>query len=136
LGTWPRKVKASSFADPKDIADYRACIAQGKSHAQCLQVGDPGIGFMDNDLTGPTPFCALPPEDWKGRWGTKAKAIGKGVIVKANGRTVLCRLADTMKKRADIRNECFLDLSPAAVAAIGMSPPIKVAATWEWEDGP
>lgn len=133
LAATVHEVIATSFADPDDVAAFKACKAEGHSDSYCFGVGDPAIGFMDNDTTGPEPMCALPPEDWKGRWGTKSKAYHKGVIVKANGRTVTCLLADTMPSKDDIENGAGIDLNPVAVAAIGKSPPLKIAATWQWE---
>ncbi len=126
-------VKASSFADPADVAAFKKCKAQGKTDTQCFKVGDNGIGFAGDDCTGPTPMCALPQEDWKERWGTKANARLKPVVVTANGRTVVCLLGDTMPKRANITNGAGIDLSPAAVKAIGKSPPLMISATWIWQ---
>ena len=37
-------VTASSFADPKDVAVYKKAIAEGKSEAEALKIGDNGIG--------------------------------------------------------------------------------------------
>jgi hypothetical protein len=71
-------VTASSFADPADIAAYKKAIAQGKSEKQALAVGDNGIGAWGDDTTDESkPMCALPPEDWLGRWTSGAKARGK-----------------------------------------------------------
>lgn len=46
-------VTASSFADPKDVEAYKKAIAQGKSEAEALKVGDNGIG---NGVTIPPPM--------------------------------------------------------------------------------
>lgn len=134
LTTWPelpvvRSVKASSFADPADVAAFHACKATGKSDRECFAVGDNGVGCWGDDTTGPVPMCALPPEDWK-PLGTKAR--GARVLVKANGREVVCELRDTMPRRANIKNGAGIDLNPAACAALGLRPPVMVAATWEW----
>src|SRR6185295_12321757 len=73
-------VTASSFADPKDVAAYKKAIAQGKSEKDALKVGDNGIGMWgDNTARDDVPMCALPPEDWKAKWGSGQNARGKKV---------------------------------------------------------
>lgn len=133
-GALLHQVMASSFADPADIAAFRKCKAQGNSDEFCFKLGDNGIGFMGDDCTTSTPMCALPVEDWMERWGSKQNARLKPVVVTANGKTVVCLLGDTMPRRANIKNGAGIDLSPAAVAAIGKKPPLMIAATWSWQD--
>lgn len=123
-----RSGKASSFADPADVAAFRRCKAQGKSDQECFKVGDNGIGKWGDDTTGTTPMCALPPEDWQ----VFDNPRGKRVEVQANGVTVICELRDTMPKRANIKNGAIIDLSPAAVAEIGKRPPLMIDAKWRW----
>lgn len=120
--------KASSFADPADIRAFRRCKAQGKSDQQCFKVGDNGIGKWGDDTTGAMPMCALPPDDWE----AVAKPRGKLVIVRANGKEVVCELRDTMPRKKNVKNGAMIDLNPAAVAALGMKPPIMVNAEWRW----
>lgn len=122
-------VKASSFADPADVAAFRHCKAQGKSDQECFKVGDNGVGKWGDDSTQNVPMCALPPEDWQ-PFG--AAAQGKKVLVTANKSSVVCELRDTMPHRAAIKNGAGIDLNPAAVNALGLRPPIMVSATWEW----
>ena len=74
-------------------------------------------------------MCALPREDWA-EFGAKAR--GKRVSVWANGRNVICELRDTMPSRANIKNGAGIDLNPAACKALGLKPPIMVAAEWAW----
>lgn len=126
------RVKASSFADPADIAAFRRCKETGATDQACFRVGDNGIGLWGDDTTSPIPMCALPYEDWQERWGGLAR--GKIVVVVANGRTVACQLRDTMPHRANIRNGAGIDLNPAACEALGLRPPIFVTAEWEWSD--
>lgn len=126
------RVRASSFADPADVAAFRACKARGGSDQECFRVGDNGIGCWGDDVTAPTPYCALPPEDMEERWGSVSAARHQPVLVCANGRTVSCILGDRMPHRAHIANGCGLDLSPAAVAALGLHPPVLIPATWSW----
>jgi hypothetical protein len=120
---------ASSFADPADVAAFRKCKASGKSDQECFAIGDNGIGKWGDDTTTSVPMCALPPEDWE-PFGSSAR--GKRVIVVANGRSVVVELRDTMPHKANIKNGAGIDLNPAAVAALGLKPPIMVPATWQW----
>jgi len=123
------RVKASSFADPADVAAFRRCKARGGSDQECFKVGDNGIGKWGDDTTADKPMCALPPEDWR-QFGKAAR--GKKVRVMANGREVVCELRDTMPRRANIRNGAGIDLNPAACAALGLRPPVMIPATWQW----
>jgi len=123
------KVKASSFADPADVLAFKRCKAEGKSNAECFKVGDNGIGKWGDDTTVDSPMCALPYEDWQALGGN---ARGAKVLVKANGREVVCELMDTMPHKANIKNGAGIDLNPAAVAVLGLKPPIMIPATWEW----
>lgn len=137
-GTVPREAKAapatvhrviaSSFADPADVAAFRKCKAAGKTDMQCFAVGDNGIGKWGDDTTADRPMCALPPDDWK----PLTQPRGARVLVTVNGRQVVCELRDTMPWKKNIKNGCGIDLNPAACRALGLRPPIKVAATWQW----
>lgn len=122
-------VTASSFADPADVRAFRRCKAQGKTDHECFRVGDNGIGRWGDDTTGPKAMCALPPEDWQ---PIAPYARGKRVLVTANGRSVICELRDTMPAKANIKNGAGIDLNPAAVAALGLRPPIMINATWQF----
>ena len=118
---------ASSFADAKDLADY----ARSGSFAQ----GDNGIGcWGDNTAQMETPMCALPPEDIIAECGSmKAKAArGKRVNVRANGRHVVCLLADRIPSKKNITNQAGIDLNPAAAHRLGLTPPFLVPALWSW----
>lgn len=125
-------VKATSFADPADIAAFRRCKAQGKSDEECFKVGDNGIGCWGDDVTGPEPACALPPEDMMERWGSVNAAKHKPVLVRGAGQTVTCILKDRMPHRAHIKNGAGIDLNPAAVAALGKHPPLELQVNWQW----
>ncbi len=126
------KVYASSFADPADIAAFRRAKARGLSDQQAFKVGDNGIGcWGDRTDQGTGPACALPPEDWK-PLGPKARLAKVCVI--ANGRSVTCLLKDTMPARRNITNNAGIDLNPDAIAALGLTPPVLVPATWEWAE--
>jgi len=125
-------VKASSFADPADVSAFRRCKAQGHDDQYCFKVGDNGIGFCGDDCTTDVPMCALPVEVWMDKWGSKGDARLKPVNVTINGITVKCLMGDTMPHLANIGNGAGIDLSPAAVAAFGLTPPIMVDAFWDW----
>ena len=123
-------VQASSFADPADVAAFRRCKARGMSDIEAFRYGDNGVGKWGDDTTeGSGPSCALPPEDGR---PLEDKAHLAKVRVFANGRSVVCLLKDTMPARANIKNGCGIDLNPDACAALGLHPPVKCAASWEW----
>jgi hypothetical protein len=131
------KVLASSFADPADVLAFRKWFKIYRLNGHSVEVatrrafakGDNGIGKWGDDTTTDTPMCALPPDDWG--W-LKDKARGALVLVKANGREVLCELRDTMPWKKHITNGCGIDLNPAACHALGLHPPIKIKAEWSW----
>ncbi|HEX7723701.1 MAG TPA: hypothetical protein VF397_16185 [Pyrinomonadaceae bacterium] len=120
-------VTASSFADPKDVAAYKKAIAQGKTEAQALKVGDNGIGaWGDNTATEDVAMCALPPEDWKAKWGSGQNARGKKVSVTYKGKTVIGELRDTMPHKANIKNGAGIDLNPGFAKAFNVTPPFML----------
>lgn len=126
-------VKASSFADPKDVAAFRRCKERGGSDQDCFKVGDNGIGcWMDDVTEGHGPSCALPPDDMIEKWGSINDAKHKLVEVEANGKTVTCVLRDRMPWKRNITNGAGIDLNPDAVRALGLEPPIMVNAVWKW----
>jgi hypothetical protein len=127
--------KASSFADLADVDAFERCKAMGKTDKECFRVGDNGIGcWGDKTAQVEVPMCALPPDDIVARWGSiRAKtARGKLVRVQANGRSVVCVLADRMPWKKNIKNGAGIDLNPAAAIALKLKPPFLVTASWEW----
>jgi hypothetical protein len=132
LGDDVHVVKASSFADPADIAAFKKCKAKGNSDKYCFRFGDNGIGtpaLGGKDTTVKKPMCALPPEDWK-PLGTAAP--GAKVRVTVKGKSVICELRDTMPARKNIKNGAGIDLNYAAVKALGLKTPLMVDATWQY----
>ena len=127
-------VTASSFADPKDVAAYKKAIAEGKSEKDALKVGDNGIGVWgDNTARDDVPMCALPPEDWKAKWGSGQNARGKKVVVTYKGKTVTGELRDTMPKKQNIKNGAGIDLNPGFAKAFGVTPPFMLKnVQWDW----
>ncbi len=126
-------VKASSFADPRDVLAFRKCKAKGLSDKICFRVGDNGIGCWGDDTSqGSGPSCALPPEKMIERWGSTTAAKHRPVHVSADGKAVVCVLKDVMPHEANIRNGAGIDLNPDACAALGLTPPVMTAAAWKW----
>jgi hypothetical protein len=127
-------VIASSFADPKDVAAYRAAIAAGKSREGALKVGDDGVGKWGDDTTSENdPMCALPPEEWQAKWGHGDAARGKKVAVTYNGKTVIGELRDTMPSKAHIHNGAGIDLNPGFAKTFGVTPPFMLHNVhWAW----
>lgn len=134
-------VKASSFADPADVAAYRKWYkryrAEGYEHERAQQLafkkGDNGIGFTGLNCADPAiRYCALPREDWLERWGSKKEASGRPVIVTYNGKDYPGFLGDTMPGRANITNGCGIDLNPGFAQALGVHPPFIIQVAWRW----
>jgi hypothetical protein len=127
-------VIASSFADPADVAAFKKAIADGKSEAEALELGDNGTGkWGDETWHDNAPMCALPPEDWLAKWGTGANARGKKVSVTYKGKTVIGELRDTMPHKANINNGAGIDLNPGFAKAFGVKPPFMLKGVqWEW----
>ena len=129
------QVKATSFADPADIRAFLRCKARGMTDQQAFKWGDNGIGcWGDSCAEGSGPRCALPPEDWEpiDPVHPHVKARGAKVKVCANSREVICELRDTMPHRANITNGAGIDLSPDAVAALGLHCPLDIKASWQF----
>lgn len=126
-------VLASDFASLADLAAFKRCKATGKSDVQCFKVGDNGTGCW-GDVTAQihAPMCALPPDDMEERWGTVKNAKHKLVKVRADGRQIVCILADRMPRKARITNGCGIDLNPAALKKLGWKSPIKKPVEWNW----
>jgi hypothetical protein len=126
-------VIASSFADPKDVAAFKRCKAEGKSDDECFKVGDNAIGaWGDSTAEGTGPSCALPPDDLIAKWQNVNQGRNKSVLVEANGKSVVCIVKDRMPWKKDIRNGAGIDLNPDAVRALGWEPPILNHVTWSW----
>lgn len=136
--SWPQDasvhfVFASSFADPADLKAFQEAKARGETDEEAFRVGDNCVGkWGDSTAEGTGPQCALPPEDWEAKWGPGDAARHKPVIVTVNGKSVVCLLGDTMPHKAAIQNGAGIDLNPDAVAALGLTSPIMVRATWQW----
>lgn len=128
-----KEVNGSSFADPGDVAAFLKCKAQGKSDQECFKVGDNGIGFTGiNCADDSIPICALPPEEWKTKYGSKSVAAGKPVDVTYEGKTVRGIMGDTMPEIANIENNARIDLNPGYAKAFGIKPPFMIRVVWKW----
>jgi hypothetical protein len=123
-------VKATSFADPADVAAFRACKAHGNSDLACFAKGDNGVGKWGDDCTeGSGLACALPPEEWA-QFGSAAR--NKLVEIDHDGTMVVAELRDTMPHRANITNGAGIDLSPDTCKALGISIPADAQVRWRW----
>ena len=126
-------VKATSFADPADLAAFNRAKAKGLTDEQAFSYGDNCIGKWDSHPTGEGsgPICALPRDDWQhlsSPGGTKVKVC-------ANGREVICELWDTAPWKRNIHNVAggnMIDLNPDACKTLGLRPPVMCAATWQF----
>lgn len=128
------KLEASSFADPKDVAEFKKCKASGKTDNQCFAVGDNGIGFTGLNVTDEKiPYVAIPKEAWTVKWGTKENAVGKSLRVSWKGKTVICILGDTMPALKNIKNGAGIDFAPGACKAFNVTQPLEIQGVgWEW----
>ncbi len=124
------KAKASSFADPADVAAFKKCKATGKTDQQCFKVGDNGIGqFGKITAQTHTPMVALHQSDMIAKWGSVIAAAHRLVTVSFKGKTVTASVEDRLGVAGRI------DLNPAAAAALGLTPPIDPDTTvvvWAW----
>lgn len=126
-------VKASSFADPADLAAFKKAKAAGKTDEEAFKVGDNCIGKW-GDFTGDAdgvPMCALPPEVWMARF-PNGGARGAKVSVTIHGRTVTGELRDTMPHLANIDNGAGIDLNPAFLKQLNLRAPLMEDAFWRW----
>lgn len=122
-------VKATSFADPADVAAFRRCKDQGGTDQHCFSVGDNGVGkWGDSCVAGTGPACALPPEDWSQVPNPRKKLV----TVKYGEKSVVCELRDTMPHKANIKNGAGIDLNPDACEALGISIPADARVSWAW----
>lgn len=127
------KVLASSFADPADVSAFRKAKNEGKTDQQAFKVGDNGIGCWGSDTSeGSGRAVALPPDDMIEKWGSTQEAKNKQVKVTVGERSTVAILKDRMPWKKNITNGTGIDLNPDTCAALGLKPPIKVSAEWEW----
>ena len=127
------KVTASSFADEADVIAFRKAKARGMTDMEAFRYGDNGVGWTGLDCTQENvPYCALPPDDWVARWGTKKSAGGRPVYVRINGKIIQGWLGDTMPAKKHIKNGAGIDLNPGFAKAFGLNPPFMVKAEWSW----
>jgi hypothetical protein len=135
---------ASSFADPADVEAFKKWFKiyrdQGMSEDAATKAafrkGDNGIGFTGVFCaTEAECLCALPPEEWKAKWGTKKNAAGKGVIVTYKGKEIPGRLGDTMPAKDKRLNDALIDLNPGFAKAFGERPPFMLrGVSWRWAE--
>lgn len=126
--------KASSFADPADVAAFKRCKAEGFSDQRCFGVGDNGIGAWNNDTSeGSGPQVALPPEFLIAKYGALSQAVHKAIQVTnpANGNKVTAYVGDLMPHIGTEPSGAGIDCNPDVVAALGQTPPMLIPVTWQ-----
>jgi hypothetical protein len=122
-------VKASSFADPADVRAFKRCKLNGGSDQECFKLGDNAVGaWGDSTEEGTGPSVALPPEDWQPFPDHRFKKVE----VRYGDKTVIALLKDTMPHKANIKNGAGIDMNPDTCAALGLTPPVMVKASWRW----
>jgi hypothetical protein len=125
--------KASSFADPADVAAFKRCKDRGNSDQECFKVGDNGIGCWDDDVSeGTGTSCAVPPDDMIARWGSVDSAKHRPVEITANGKTIIAVLKDRMPWKKNITNGAVIDLNPDSCRELGVEPPVMINCEWRW----
>jgi hypothetical protein len=126
---------ATSFADPADVLHFRNCKERGGTDQECFKIGDNGVGYWGDDCTeGSGLACALPPDDVIAQFGSMVPARRALVRVTANNLVAVCLLKDRMPWKKNIKNGAGIDLNPDACAALGLCPPVRIEAEWEWAD--
>lgn len=127
-------VKATSFADPKDVEAFQRAKERGLSDREAFKFGDNGIGFWgDNTAQLVHPMVALPPETLIETWGSVNNAEHKIIQVcnAINGKCSNATVADTMPHRSNITNGAGLDMNPALCKLLGLVPPVSHQVTWQ-----
>lgn len=126
-------VLASDFASLADLAGYKKAKARGLSDTQAFKFGDNGLGCWGAVTAQEhAPMCALPPDDMIAKFGAVSKAKNARVKVTVGKLSVVCTLADRMPWKKNIKNGCGIDLNPAALKALRLKTPVRIAAVWEW----
>jgi len=126
-GNGPFSATASTFADPKDVAAFHKCKANGHSDDYCYGKGDNGVGAWGADTTSTTKaMVAVHQQDAFARWGSWAGAAHRRVRVTINGNSVLATVEDKLGTKGRI------DLNPGALAKLGLQPGNLWPCQWEW----
>ena len=128
---------ASSFADPKDISEFKKWkaryIADGFSEKiaekKAFAKGDNGIGLWgDSTAPGSGNAAALTTEDIIARWGSLERGRGKPILVTNNGTQATVILKDIKGHM----NDAIIDLNSDACDALGIKIPAMHPVEWEW----
>lgn len=120
--------EASSFADPDDLAKFKACKLTGKSDIKCFAVGDNGIGqFGKVTAQDHTPMVAIHKTYMVQRWGSVLAAAHRGVmLIIEDGKPIECTCEDRISAPGRI------DCNPAVLRIAGQKAPMKARAKWRW----
>lgn len=125
--------KASSFADPKDVAAFRKCKAQGGNDQECFAKGDNGIGCWGDDTTNlDIPYVAVRPDDMIARFGSIDAAMHQPLKLTIGSQTHICIAGDRMPWAKNVKNGAVIDLAPGAQKLFGLKPPFMKPCSWQW----
>jgi hypothetical protein len=125
--------KATSFADPADVAAFRKCKAEGGTDEHCFAFGDNAIGAWGNDTSaGSGPQVALPPEVLIALYVSLTHAKGKNIVVTnlANGKSVQAVVEDLMPHLGHEVSGAGIDCNYDTVAELGEEAPMSITVTW------
>lgn len=128
-----RRAKATSFADPADVRQFKLCKRRGHTDMHCFKFGDNGIGVWgDNTAQEHKPMVALPPEHMAERFGQWRDAKHAVVSVTVGRLSTKAIVADRMPFRRNRRHDNMIDLNPATLKQLGLKAPLLVDAEWTW----
>lgn len=124
--TWINAI-ASSFADPKDVEDFKKAKAKGMTDQEAFKYGDNGCGqFGQVTAQEHTPMVAIHKNDMIRRWGSVEASAHRWVAVRLEGRSVHATCEDRLGVEGRI------DLNPACAKQLNINPPFTQACQWQW----
>lgn len=121
--------QASTFADPKDIAAYKAAKARGLSEEDALKVGDNGVGSsrLGGIDTTKTVGVAIPPDVLEAQLGKDPAAWRKArVRVTIGDQTFLVPIVDEGPGSGPVSRGVGTDLSAPFAYGVGSKGMIPV----------
>src|SRR5215469_14775261 len=119
---------ASTFADPGDIARYKAAKAAGKSEEQALMVGDNGVGNAAlGGIDTTKSYGIAMPENWlRQQYGNDKSAWRRArALLTVNGQTIQVPYVDTGPGQGPQSKGVVTDLSYSLAKALGSTGMVK-----------
>src|SRR5215469_5919598 len=119
---------ASTFADPGDIARYKAAKAAGKSEEQALMVGDNGVGNAAlGGIDTTKSYGIAMPENWlRQQYGNDKSAWRRArAVLTINGQTIQVPYIDTGPGQGPQSKGVVTDLSYSLAKALGSTGMVK-----------